>query len=174
MGTWFDRHQRLGCAYSICTYMCVCYSFLACTHILSFPSPTQTGAAEEEEGEEEGSSSTEHPAHVAHGGLISPPVSTVAPKWSGAKPPSPPESKISVPQPVGRRSLPQHISPKADSPDQVGNLQLALETQAKVADVKKAHQEELDRFESVRAVLRMYVHTYVHIHLPYLQCTHII
>ena len=155
-------------------YMCVCYSFLACTYVHFFPSPTQTGAAEEEEGEE-GSSSTEHPVHVAHGGLISPPVSTVAPKWSSAKPPSPPESKIPVPQSVGRRSLPQRISPRADSPDQVGSLQLALETQAKVADVKKVHQEELDRYKSVRAVLRMYVHMYVdtYTHL-YLQCTHII
>ena len=155
----------------ICTH--VCLLLLPCMYVPSFPSPTQTGAAEEEEGEEGSSSSTEHP--VAHGGLISPPVSAVAPKWSGAKPPSPPESKIPVSQSVGRRSLPQRISPKADSPDQVGSLQLALETQAKVSDVKKAHQEEMDRYESVRAFLRMYVCAYVrtYTHL-YLQCTHII
>ena len=155
--------------------MCVCYSFLTCTYVHFFSSPTQTGAAEEEEGEEGSSSSTEHPVHVAHGGLISPPVSTVAPKWSSAKPPSPPESKIPVPQSVGRRSLPQRISPRVDSPDQVESLQLALETQAKVADVKKVHQEELDRYKSVCEVLRMYVHMYVdtYTHL-YLQCTHII
>lgn len=107
-------------------------------------SPTQVNAASEEEREEESSSSPEHP--LAHEGLISPPVSAVAPKWSIAKPPSPPQSRMPLPQSVGRRGLSQHSSPKADSPDQVEGLELALEAQAKVADMKKAHQEELDRY----------------------------
>lgn len=109
-------------------------------------SPTQVNATSEEEKEGESLSSDEHPVHVAHEGLISPPVSAVAPKWSSTKPPSPPESKMPLPPSVGRRVLPQRSSPKADSPDQAGGLELALEAQAKVADAKKAHQEELDRY----------------------------
>lgn len=88
------------------------------------------------------SSSSEHP--VARGSVISPPVSAAAPRWSVTKPPSPPESKIPLPQSMGRRGFPQRSSPKADSPGE--DLQLALEAQTKVADLKKAHQEEMDRY----------------------------
>lgn len=105
------------------------------------------------------SSSSEHP--VAHGSVISPPVSAAAPRWSVAKPPSPPESKIPIPQSMGRRGFPQRSSPKADSPGPVEDLERALETQTKMADLKKAHQEELDRYECIcSSACKPLAHTY--------------
>ena len=120
------------------------------SHLCSSLSPTQSvNAASEGEREESlaSSSLSEHP--VARGSVISPPVSAAAPRWSSTKPRSPPESKIPIPQSMGRRGFPQRSSPKADSPGQVEDLEQALVTQTKMADLKKAHQEELDRYEYI-------------------------